>query len=101
MADSYAGAVARSNASMKTMWATIGDALKPAMQDLISVFTPIIDGITKFADENPRLTGTAIIVATAIAGITTVLAGVALVLPSIIAGFSVMAGIFGAILSPI
>ena len=93
MSESYAGAVARSNAAMKTMWATIGDALKPAMEGLINVFTPIITAVTKFADENPRLTGSLILAGTAIAGITAVVAGLALVLPSIIAGFSVIAGL--------
>lgn len=83
------------------MWATLGDTIKPILNEMLQNLVPIVTTITDWIKENPKLAGTILIVATALTGIVTVLAGLALALPSIIAGVKLLGAVVGALTSPI
>jgi uncharacterized membrane-anchored protein len=55
------------------------------MQKLYDTIVPLVNKVTEFASANPQLTGTIIVVATAVTGLIAAAAGIALILPSVIA----------------
>ena len=72
------------------MKAAIGDALAPAFTELLKRLTPIVENITIWVKENPKLAANLIIGATAVAGLVAALGTLGLILPSVIAGIKLV-----------
>lgn len=83
LADSYAWAQARLNAETTQAYQAIWAAIQPVLIPMLEVVTKLIDKVTKFATENPKLTGTIIVVATAITGLVVVATSLWLLLPAL------------------
>ena len=75
--------IARVNATWENMQNTIGDALIPVVDKLLTAITPIIDKVVARVEANPELTATILEVVTAVAWLTAVFSGLALALPAI------------------
>lgn len=81
--------------SMSELNLAMGGALKDAMNSLGKVLLPIIQSITEWIKENPKLTRTLFIIATAIAGLVAVAGTLGIIIPAIAAGFAILAGPIG------
>lgn len=97
----YSGTVSRLNSSISTMFATMGETIKPVLNDFLKWIEPIVSKITSWIQINPQLAGNIALVATAITGIVAALAGFSLVLPSIISGVKLLSTIIASVASPI
>lgn len=75
MSDSYAGAQARNEAATQKLKVAIGTGLQPAMEAFYTAVTPVIIALTQFAKENPQIVSGVIILAGALAGLVTAIAG--------------------------
>lgn len=76
--DSYAGSVARAGAAQTKFSVALGTTLQPAKQAFFEAITPMIEGLTKFIETNPKVTATITILAGALTGLITGIAAVAL-----------------------
>lgn len=76
----FSGTLLRVQGGISTLFAEIGATVKPVLNDLLVTIEPIIAKITTWITNNQELAGKILLVATAITGIITVLAGLALVL---------------------
>lgn len=62
--------IAKLNATRENTKNTIGDALIPVFDKLLTAITPIIEKVAKWIEENPELTANLILVAWAVAWLT-------------------------------
>lgn len=76
-------------AKLNTQWEntknTIGDALIPVLDKLLTAITPIIEKIAKWIEENPELTSNILLITTAVAGLTFWLTTILPVITSVVA----------------
>ena len=75
--------LARVNAQWENMKNTIGDALIPVVDRLLTAIQPIIEKFVNWVEQNPKLTATIMTIITAVAWLTAVVSWLALVLPAI------------------
>lgn len=80
----------RVNAQWENMKNTIGNALIPIVDKLLQAVTPIIEKISNWVEENPELTATIFGIITAVAWLTAVFSWLALALPAIMSGLSLL-----------
>ena len=66
---------------------SIGKALQPAFTKLAEALVPIIDSVTSWIEENPKLTTGIIVLTGALGALSVVLGVIGLALPTVIAGF--------------
>lgn len=81
--------------------AKIGTAFLPAVTSLVEKIKPLIERITAWIDANPELAGKIAIVVAAIGGLLVVLGPILIILPGLVAAFTVLGGVIGAISIPI
>lgn len=74
--------------TLNGVFETVGNQLLPILTTLVEKVTPIVDRIATWVEANPELTATILAVTGAVTGIITILAGLGLALPPIIAGFT-------------
>lgn len=74
--------------TMNGVFETVGTQLLPMLTSIVEKITPIIEKIAGWVEANPQLTATILAVAGAVTGIIAALAGIGLVLPAVIAGFT-------------
>ena len=84
--------------SFKGIAISVGTVLLPILKDLVSSVKPIIENIKNWMAENPGLTKTIIIAVGAIGGLLAVLGPLLIMLPAIIAGFSLLLGPVGLVI---
>lgn len=78
---------------------SIGEAMATALIPLLEKVTPLVEKFVQWAEENPKLLATIIAVVGAIAGLVAIVGTLGLLLPGIIAGFTLLAGPVGIIIA--
>ena len=91
--------LARVNAQWENMKNTIGDALIPVVDKLLTAIQPIIDKVVNWIEKNPELTATIMTVVTAVAWLIAVFSWLALALPAIMSGLSLLLSPIGLIIA--
>lgn len=76
----------------------IGKALLPALTQLVEIVKPIVERLAKWAEENPETARTIIIVVTALTALIAVVGTLGLILPPLIAGFTLLLSPIGLII---
>lgn len=84
-------------ASWEKLSIIVGDVLLPPLNEILKTLIPIVENMAKFAQENPKITKTAV----AIGAVLIVVAPLTLLLGSLITSFAALAPIIGFALSPI
>ncbi|MGI1661389.1 hypothetical protein ACRDNQ_04025 [Palleronia sp. KMU-117] len=74
---------------------SIGEALIPALNQITSTLAPLIDKIAEWIATNPELTKNILIATAAVAGLVAIVGTLGLLLPPIIAGFTLLLGPVG------
>ena len=92
MQDNLRGSLIATKSAAYDLNVELGNSMTPALRDVNSVLTDVINGVTRFANENPRLTST-IAVFAGIIGVGLVALGA---LGIAIGGIITLAGAFGA-----
>jgi len=82
--------LARVNAQRENMRNTIGDALIPVVDRLLTAIQPIIEKVVNWIEQNPKLTATIMTIVTAVAWLIAVVSWLALALPAIWTAISVL-----------
>lgn len=77
-------------ASITNAKAALGDALRPALQALLQVLTPVVDKLAEMIRAHPRLTAMGFAVAAATALITLGMGSLLMLLPGIINGWNLL-----------
>lgn len=77
LSETFAGKQSALNVQIENAKARIGEALQPALLKLIEVLKPIVEWIARFAEKNPQLVATIIIVGTVLTGLAVVITAVA------------------------
>ncbi len=89
-ANTTAGAWAVMQESTNNLKQAIGDALAPALTKLLELAQPLIDKFTAWAAQNPELLAKIILIAGAVAGLVAVMGMIGVILPAVIAGFTLL-----------
>lgn len=87
--------------SMANLQEGIGQALAPAFTKLVEAVLPVIEKFSKWAEENPKLLATILVVVGAIAGLVGVVGAIGLIIPSIITGISMLGVAFAVLTGPV
>ncbi len=93
--------LARVNAQWENMKNTIGDALIPVVDRLLTAIQPIIEKFVNWVEQNPKLTATIMTIITAVAWLTAVVSWLALALPAIWSAITVLSWPIGWIIGAI
>lgn len=93
--------LARVNAQWENMKNTIGDALIPVVDRLLTAIQPIIEKFVNWVEQNPKLTATIMTIITAVAWLTAVVSWLALALPAIWTAITVLSWPIGWIIGAI
>lgn len=80
---------------------TIGEVIANALIPIVEFLTPVVEQLQSWADENPRLFQTIVVIVAALGALMLVLGPILIILPSLIAGFSAAATVIGLLFSPI
>lgn len=95
LSDSFAGKLEKQKTASFNAKKAIGDALKPALESVLKVVTPLTDKFTEWVKQNPKIV-TAIVGATgAFLGLLTVLGLIAGVMLVINTAMLIVAGVLG------
>lgn len=97
-ANTAAGAMERIKVQTDNLKESIGGALAPVFEKLLTKVTPLLEKFADWAEKNPDLLAKIILLAGGIAGLVAVVGTLGLVLPSIIAGFTLLAGPVGLVI---
>lgn len=100
-ADWFSGSLAQTGANATKLKASIGDALKPALNELLKAINPLLIGITNFTNAHPELVKWVTLWATAILGVTAALATIGLAIPAITTAIGTLTALFGMISAPV
>lgn len=100
-AEWYAGAVARQDAASLKLQQTIGTALMPAMTKLTETVTAILTPIADWISKHPELSANIILVTLWVAGLTTWLVALGMILWPITAAIAAIWTVAGIVLSPV
>lgn len=85
--DNFKGAMERLNGQMDDIKITVGQALAPALGDLMAKISKILVPVAKWMEENPKLAAQIILVTGAIAGL--------------VAGVTALTFVIGLMMSPV
>jgi tape measure domain-containing protein len=85
--------------AFQQMQITIGKGLLPVVNQLFGALIPLIDKFTEWATANPELIKNLLMAGLAIGGLGTILVGIGLVIPPIIATFTLLGTIIGGVIS--
>ncbi len=96
-----AGQMEVAKVSIDNLKESIGKALEPALQSLITTVQPLLEQFIAWAEANPELIKNILLIGGAVAALVAVVGTLGLVLPSIIAGFTLLSGPVGAVLGVI
>lgn len=88
----YAGKQAQLSAKTEILKARIGEALQPALLQLVQTITPIVERFAAFAANNPKVVAAILLATTAFLGLATIIGTVGLA----IKGLSPLLGLFAA-----
>lgn len=69
----------------------LGQALLPALNDIVQSLTPFLQQLTQWASQNPELVSQITIATTVILGLGVAIGAIGVVIPAIISGFGVLA----------
>jgi len=97
----FEGQLAKVKVQLGNVSESIGQALLPIIQNLLTTITPVIQKMLDWATQNPDLIQKLILIGGAIAGVVAVVGFLGLVLPSIITGFTILGSIIAFLFSPI
>ena len=88
--ETLAGKQAKLSVQIFNTKAAIGKALAPALAQLLTVITPIIEKVGIWIEKNPALTKNILLLVGGLTALVAVLGTLAIVLPPIIAGFGLL-----------
>ena len=97
----FEGQLAKVKVQLGNVSESIGQALLPIIQNLLTTITPVIQKMLDWATQNPDLIQKIILIGGALAGVVAVVGFLGLVLPSIITGFTILGSILAFLISPI
>lgn len=86
------------SAEFTNISATIGNSFIPVITDVLNTVKPIIQNISEWVKQNPELTKNIIIASAALAGLVAVIGTLGLILPPLIAGFTILLGPVGLVI---
>lgn len=87
--------------SLKNMSVTVGSALLPAINTIVNKLTPVIEAISRWATENPKLAATILVIGASIGVLGLVLVSLGAVISSIITIAPVLGSAFTIMLGPV
>jgi TP901 family phage tail tape measure protein len=85
--------------TMQELNLTLGQALEPAIRAISEALTPVIVSIGEWMTQNPELTRLIVMATLAVAGLVAVAGILGLLLPTIIAGFTLLMGPIGLVIA--
>jgi len=97
----FEGQLAKVKVQLGNVSESIGQALLPIIQNLLTTITPVIQKMLDWATQNPDLIQKLILIGGAIAGVVAVVGFLGLVLPTIITGFTILGSVIAFLFSPI
>lgn len=83
--DNLKGSIELLSGAFDSLQIRLGSSFAPIVRSVVDAIRPIIDAIGDFAEKNPRLSATLLLVVTGLTGLVTVLAALGLALPMITA----------------
>lgn len=95
----FEGQLAKVKVQLGNVSEGIGQALLPAVQNLLTRITPVIDSMLQWANANPDLIQKIVIMGGAIAGLVGVVGLLGLALPAIISAFTILTGPVGLVIA--
>jgi len=98
-AQSAKGGYEQMKVMMDNLSESVGGALAPAFEKLIETVTPIIKKFSDWAAKNPALLSKLILIGGAIAALVAVMGFLGMVLPAVIAGFTLLMGPVGLVIA--
>lgn len=81
--------------SIERMKQSIGEGLQPAIQKMTETLLPLIEKIGAWIEQHPQLAANILIATMAVAGLVAIIGTLGLLLPAIIAGFTLLLGPIG------
>lgn len=78
---------------------SIGEELLPYLKPLVEQLIKVVQVVGEFVKEHPKLSTALIVAATLFAGLMAILLPIALILPTLAAGFSILGTVFGVLAS--
>jgi len=84
------GSMAKLQVQLGNISENIGAALIPALTQLVTFITPIIEKVVNWTSENPKLVVTILAVATGLAALVTAVGAIGLALPLVITGVTAL-----------
>lgn len=97
----FEGQLAKVKVQLGNVSEGIGQALLPAVQQLLTRITPVIDSMLQWANANPELIQKIVLMGGAIAGLVAAVGILGIALPTIITGFTLLMGPVGLIIAAI
>jgi hypothetical protein len=95
LSETFAGKQAMLHTQTEILRARIGEALQPVLLRLLQAVTPVVEKVTKWIEENPRLTATILVAIAAFLGVIAVLGSLAAAVGLIVVAFGGMAAAVG------
>lgn len=83
-------ATARASASFGEISEALGGVFADAANKMLDALTPILTGIAKWIEENPKLTMTLVVIAGAVSAAVAAIGTIGLIVPSVIAGITAL-----------
>lgn len=94
----FEGRLAKVKVQLGNMSESLGKALMPALERVLTAIAPIIEKVAAWIEQNPELTSKIILFAAALAGLVAVLGTIGMVLPVVITGIQLMLGPVGLVI---
>lgn len=84
------GSMAKLQVQLGNISENIGAALLPALTQLVTYITPIIEKVVNWSSENPKLISTILAVGAGVAALVTALGAIGLIIPAVISGVTAL-----------
>ena len=94
-AGTFEGHMEALKATTDNLRESIGNAFLPVLTSFLEKITPIIEHVTAWIEANPKLSETILIAGGIIAGLVAVVGTLGILLPAVIAGFTLLTGPVG------
>jgi phage-related tail protein len=93
-ADEFAGTQVRLSTASDHLAKSVGDAVAPALDALMKVLIPIIEGVASWVEKHPTLTTVLVTFGGIITGVTSGLAGMSVAMMTVATGMGMLEGAF-------
>lgn len=100
-AQTFGGAMEQLQNQVSDVEKEIGQQFIPIIQSITQHITPLVEKFADWSRAHPELVRNILLAGGALTGLTVIMTGIGLVLPSLIAGFGLLLGPFGLILAAV